>query len=85
MDWVRLCSSIRKEYTWYPIVPLASLGVTILQMLDRIPLVLRLMKRMLELCIIILRENINKVIRKARRMLWKISRIILKEIKIGWG
>ena len=85
MDRVRLCSSIRKEYSWYPIVPYDSLGVTILQMLDRLPLVLRLMKRMMELCIIILRENINKVIRKARRMLWKISRIILKKIKIGLG
>ena len=48
MDWVRLCSSIIKENTWYPIVPLASLSVTILHMLDRIPLVLRLMKRMMK-------------------------------------
>lgn len=48
MDRVRLYSSIRKEHTWYPIVPLVSLGVTILQMLDRIPLVLRLMKRMMK-------------------------------------
>ena len=45
MDWVRLCSSIIKENTWYPIVPLASLSVTILHMLDQIPLVLRLMKK----------------------------------------
>lgn len=48
MGWVRFCSLIRKEYSWYLIVPLASLGVTILQLLDRIPFVLRLMKRMME-------------------------------------
>jgi len=48
MDRVRLCSSIRKEHSWYPIVPLVSLGVTILQFLGRIPVVLRLMKRMME-------------------------------------
>ncbi|MFS9083614.1 hypothetical protein [Streptococcus australis] len=48
MDRVRLCSSISKENTWYPIASLVSLGVTIQQLLDRIPLVLRLMKRLME-------------------------------------
>ena len=42
VDWGRLCSSIRKENTWYPIVPLVSLGISILQLVDRIPVVLRL-------------------------------------------
>ena len=41
VDCVRFCSSIRKETTWYPMVPLVSLGVTILQFIDRIPVVLR--------------------------------------------
>lgn len=41
VDWVRLCSSIRKEHTWYPMLPLVSLGVTILQFVNRIPVVLR--------------------------------------------
>ena len=41
VDWLRLCSSIRKENTWYPILPLVSLGVSILQFVDRIPVLLR--------------------------------------------
>ena len=60
MDWIRLCSSISKEHTWYPILPLASLGVTILQLLDRIPLVLRLMKIIMESGIMVLKETIKK-------------------------
>ena len=42
VDWVRLCSSIRKENTWYPMLPLVSLGISILQLVDRIPVLLRL-------------------------------------------
>ena len=42
VDWLRLCSWIRKENTWYPILPLVSLGVSILQFVDRIPVILRL-------------------------------------------
>lgn len=42
VDWLRLCSWIRKENTWYPILPLVSLGVSILQFVDRIPVLLRL-------------------------------------------
>ena len=42
VDWVRLCSSIRKENTWFPMLPLVSLGISILQLVDRIPVVLRL-------------------------------------------
>ena len=42
VDWLRLCSSIRKENTWYPMLPLVSLGISILQLVDRIPVVLRL-------------------------------------------
>ena len=83
MDRVRLCSSISKENTWYPIASLVSLGVTIQQLLDRIPLVLTVNEKIDGIVIIVLKENINKVIRKERRMLWKISRIILKTIKIG--
>ena len=30
VDWLRLCSSIRKENTWYPMLPLVSLGISIL-------------------------------------------------------
>ena len=41
VDWVRLCSSIRKENTWYPMLPLVSLGISILQLVDRIPVLLR--------------------------------------------
>ena len=41
VDWGRFCSSIRKENTWYPMVPLVSLGVSILQFIDKIPVVLR--------------------------------------------
>lgn len=41
VDWGRFCSSIRKENSWYPMVPLVSLGVSILQLIDRIPVVLR--------------------------------------------
>ena len=41
VDWLRLCSSIRKENTWSPILPLVSLGVSILQFVDRIPVLLR--------------------------------------------
>ena len=42
VDWLRLCSSIRKENTWYPMLPLVSLGISILQLVDRTPVVLRL-------------------------------------------
>ena len=42
VDWVRLCSSIRKENTWYPMLPLVSLGISILQLVNRIPVLLRL-------------------------------------------
>ena len=42
VDWVRLCSLIRKENTWYPMLPLVALGVSILQLVDQIPVVLRL-------------------------------------------
>ena len=41
VDWGRFCSSIRKETAWYPMVPLISLGVSLLQLIDRIPVVLR--------------------------------------------
>lgn len=41
VDWGRFCSSIRKENTWYPMVPLVSLGVSLQQLIDRIPVVLR--------------------------------------------
>lgn len=41
VDWLRLCSSIRKENTWYPMLPLVSLGISILQLVDRIPVLLR--------------------------------------------
>lgn len=42
VDWIRLCSSIRKENTWYPMLPLVALGISILELVDRIPVVLRL-------------------------------------------
>ena len=42
VDWLRLCSSIRKENTWYPMLPLVALGISILELVDRIPVVLRL-------------------------------------------
>ena len=38
----RLRSLVSQEGTWYPIVPLVSLGISILQLVDRIPVVLRL-------------------------------------------
>jgi len=41
VDWLRLCSSIRKENTWYPMLPLVSLGISILQLVDRLPVLLR--------------------------------------------
>ena len=41
VDWGRFCYSIRKETTWYPMVPLVSLGVSLLQLIDRFPVVLR--------------------------------------------
>ena len=41
VDWGQFCSSITKENTWYPMVPLVSLGVSLLQLIDRIPVVLR--------------------------------------------
>lgn len=84
MDWVRLCSSIIKEN----LVSNRSVGFferhyPAYARSDSSCLTVN--EKKMELCIIDLRENINKVIRKGRRMLWKISRIILKEIKIGWG
>ena len=42
VEWPRLRSLVSQEGTWYPIVPLVSLGISILQLVDRIPVVLRL-------------------------------------------
>ena len=42
VEWPRLRSLVGQEGTWYPIVPLVSLGISILQLVDRIPVVLRL-------------------------------------------
>ena len=42
VEWSRLRSLVGQEGTWYPIVPLVSLGISILQLVDRIPVVLRL-------------------------------------------
>ena len=42
VEWPRLRSLLGQEGTWYPIVPLVSLGISILQLVDRIPVVLRL-------------------------------------------
>ena len=42
MEWPRLHSLVGQEGTWYPIVPLVSLGISVLQLVDRIPVVLRL-------------------------------------------
>ncbi|MFQ7324925.1 hypothetical protein [Streptococcus oralis] len=42
LEWPRLRSLVGQEGTWYPIVPLVSFGISILQLVDRIPVVLRL-------------------------------------------
>ena len=42
VEWPRLRSLVGQEGTWYPIVPLVSFGISILQLVDRIPVVLRL-------------------------------------------
>lgn len=42
VEWPCLRSLVGQEGTWYPIVPLVSLGISILQLVDRIPVVLRL-------------------------------------------
>lgn len=42
VEWPRLRSLVGQEGTWYPIVPLVSMGISILQLVDRIPVVLRL-------------------------------------------
>ena len=42
MEWPRLRSLLGQEGTWYSIVPLVSLGISILQLVDRIPVLLRL-------------------------------------------
>ena len=42
LEWPRLRSLVGQEGTWYPIVPLVSLEISILQLVDRIPVVLRL-------------------------------------------
>lgn len=42
VEWPRLRSLLGQEGTWYPIVPLVSLGISILQLVDRIPVLLRL-------------------------------------------
>lgn len=42
LEWPRLSSLVGQEGTWYPIVPLVSFGISILQLVDRIPVVLRL-------------------------------------------
>lgn len=42
VEWPSLRSLLGQEGTWYPIVPLVSLGISILQLVDRIPVLLRL-------------------------------------------
>lgn len=42
VEWPRLRSLVGQEGTWYSIVPLVSLGISILQLVDRIPVLLRL-------------------------------------------
>ena len=42
VEWPRLRSLVGQEGTWYPIVPLISLEISILQLVDRTPVVLRL-------------------------------------------
>lgn len=42
VEWPRLRSLLGQEGTWYPIVPLVSFGISILQLVDRIPVLLRL-------------------------------------------
>lgn len=42
VEWAHLRSLVGQEGTWYPIVPLVSLGISILQLVDRTPVVLRL-------------------------------------------
>lgn len=42
VEWPRLRSLLGQEGTWYSIVPLVSLGISILQLVDRIPVLLRL-------------------------------------------
>lgn len=46
VEWPRLRSLVGQEGTWYPIVPLVSLGISILQLVDRIPVVLRLWNKL---------------------------------------
>ena len=41
VEWPRLRSLVGQEGNWYPIVPLVSLGISILQLVDRIPVLLR--------------------------------------------
>ena len=41
VEWPRLRSLVGQEGTWYPIVPLVSFGISILQLVDRIPVLLR--------------------------------------------
>ena len=42
VEWPRLRSLVGQEGIWYPIVPFVSLGVSLLQLVDQIPVVLRL-------------------------------------------
>ena len=42
VEWPRIRSLLGQEGTWYSIVPLVSLGISILQLVDRIPVLLRL-------------------------------------------
>lgn len=42
VEWPRLRSLVGQEGTWYPMFPLVALGVSILQLVDRIPVLLRL-------------------------------------------
>jgi len=42
VEWPHLRSLVGQEGTWYPIVPLVSLGISILQLVGRTPVVLRL-------------------------------------------
>lgn len=41
VEWPRLRSLVGQEGTWYPIVPLVSFGISILQLVGRIPVLLR--------------------------------------------
>ena len=42
VEWPHLRSLVCQKETWYPIVPLVSLGISILQLVDQVPVVLRL-------------------------------------------